>query len=943
MRICRNLADAIAHAAMSNTTDVKTILILAANPISTARLRLDEEVREIEEGLRRANKREQFRLVQKWAVRSRDFYRAILEHQPQIVHFCGHGTGVDGIVLEDDTGQPMLVDQEALSRLFKLFAIKGVECVVLNACYSEVQAEAISQYIKNVIGMNQTIGDSSAIAFAVAFYDALGAGETVEFAFNLGCSQLVGLKEDQTPVLKTTSIHPADIQFERGDIPPNPYLGLSAFGEKDAEFFFGREKFTDELFEMTHHQPLVAVIGASGSGKSSVVFAGLIPRLREEGIWLIESLRPKSEPFDELALALVRQLEPNLDGVEKVIKVGKLAEGLKKGEVKLHQVASQVLENKSNKRFLLVVDQFEELYTQCLDKEEQQSFIDTLLAAVQQKSITLVFTLRADFYGYVLSYRPFSDALQQIAFKPLGLMSREELKAAIEQPAQKLNVKLQPHLAERILDDVGNEPGNLPLLEFALTQLWDNQKDGNLTHKAYDEIGGVKQALVKNAEQVYSRLSQSQQQQAQRIFLALVRLGETTEDTRRVATQEDVGRQNWDLVTHLAGSEARLVVTGRNDKSGEETVEVVHEALIREWKRLREWIDNNREKLIQHRKIEAGATEWREQGKSKDYLLGNKQLNKAKVFQKEEALFFKLSDLASDFIQKSINYRWNNRFRLISFGLIPLVALALFLAYVADQQIKKSQLWSTIDAAKGQTDSPARISALQELVKLGVPLDNISLNKANLTGAKLTGANLTGANLTGANLTGATLTAANLAHANLTDANLTDANLTGATLTGATLTGANLESANLVHTNLTSANLVHTNLESANLTDANLTDANLAHTNLTGANLTSANLYGADLENANLNGADLESANLNGVKLTDAKLTGADLESANLNGADLEKADLTGAQFGCRKGYEDKTVCIRTKLTNAKNLTPQQVKQALNWQQGIYDPEFRKN
>ncbi|MBW4597393.1 MAG: CHAT domain-containing protein [Brasilonema angustatum HA4187-MV1] len=533
----------------NGNTSVKTILILAANPTNTARLQLDKEVREIEEGLQRASNGGQFRLVKKGAVRSRDFYRAILEHRPQIVHFCGHGTGVDGIVLEDDTGQPTQIDKDALSKLFKLFAVKGVECVVLNACYSEVQAEGISQYIKYVIGMNQTIGDKAAIAFAVAFYDALGASETVEFAFDLGCSQLVGLKENQTPVLKTRLIHPADIQFEAGDIPPNPYLGLSAFGEKDAAFFFGREEFANELFEIAHHQQLVAVIGASGSGKSSVVFAGLIPKLREEGIWLIDSLRPKSQPFDELALTLVRQLEPDINKVETAIQVGRLAQSLKKGEVKLHLLASQILENKPSKHFLLVVDQFEELYTQCLDKEEQQRFIDTLLAAVQHKSITLVFTLRADFYEHVLSYRPFSNALQQIAFKPLGLMEREQLKLAIEKPAQKLNVRLQTHLAERILDDVGDEPGNLPLLEFALTQLWDNQKDGELTHRAYDEVGGVKQALVKHAEQVYSRLSHSQQQQAQRVFLALVRLGEGTEDTRRVATQN--GRVEGDYYVPL--------------------------------------------------------------------------------------------------------------------------------------------------------------------------------------------------------------------------------------------------------------------------------------------------------------------------------------------------------------------------------------------------------
>ncbi|NMG21267.1 CHAT domain-containing protein [Brasilonema bromeliae] len=712
---------------MSNTTGVKTILILAANPASTARLRLDAEVRSIEEALQHAPKGGQFRLVQKGAVRSRDFYLAILEHQPQIVHFCGHGTGVNGIVLEDDTGQPTLVDQETLSQLFKLFAVKGVECVVLNACYSSVQAEAISQYIQYVVGMNQTIGDKAAIAFAVAFYDALGAGETVEFAFNLGRTELIRLKEDQIPVLKTTSIHPADIQFEAGDIPPNPYLGLSAFGEKDTAFFFGREKFTDELFRMTNQQPMVAVIGASGSGKSSVVFAGLIPKLREKGIWLIESLRPKSQPFDELALALVRQLEPNLDGVDKVIKVSKLAESLKKGEVKLHQVASQILENKSNKRFLLVVDQFEELYTQCQDKQEQQRFIDTLLATVSQKSITLVFTLRADFYGYVLSYLPFCEALQQFKHTPLGLMRREELQAAIEQPAQKLNVKLQTYLAERILDDIGNEPGNLPLLEFALTQLWDNQKNGEMTHRAYDEIGGLKQALVKHAEQVYSRLSQSQQQQTQRVFLALVRLGEATKDTRRVATHQEIGSGNWELVTHLASSEARLVVTGRNDKSGEETVEVVHEVLIREWKRLRKWISINRDKLIQHRKIEAAATEWRDKGKSKDYLLAGKQLNEAKAFQKEQASLFALSALASELIQKSIEYRWNNRLRLSSFGLLPLLALTVFsgFATIGQRNAQIEQIKAFEQASDAEWRSNQDFEAVIDALRAGKALDKL--------------------------------------------------------------------------------------------------------------------------------------------------------------------------------------------------------------------------
>ena len=187
---------------MSNNTNIITILTLAANPTKTSWLRLDEEVREIEEALRRANKREQFSLEQKWAVRTRDFYRAILDFQPQIVHFCGHGVEEDGIVLEDETGQPVLVQADTLSGMFEVFATNGLKCVVLNACYSEMQAFSISQHIDYVIGMNRVIGDKAAIKFAVGFYDTLASGKDVESAFKLGCSLLVDLKENNTPVLK---------------------------------------------------------------------------------------------------------------------------------------------------------------------------------------------------------------------------------------------------------------------------------------------------------------------------------------------------------------------------------------------------------------------------------------------------------------------------------------------------------------------------------------------------------------------------------------------------------------------------------------------------------------------------------------------------------------------------------------------------------------------
>ncbi|MEC4814757.1 MAG: CHAT domain-containing protein [Scytonema sp. PMC 1069.18] len=191
-----------ADAATKTNTFVKTILILAANPKTTSSLRLDEEVREIDTGLQRAKKREQFDLKQRWAVRVRDVSQALLDFEPQVVHFSGHGTGEDGLALEDETGNVRLVETAALAQLFKLFA-NTVECVVLNACYSEVQAKAIAQHIRYVIGMSKEIDDKASIEFAVGFYAALGAGKSIEFAYEFGCNaiQMAKLPEHLTPVL----------------------------------------------------------------------------------------------------------------------------------------------------------------------------------------------------------------------------------------------------------------------------------------------------------------------------------------------------------------------------------------------------------------------------------------------------------------------------------------------------------------------------------------------------------------------------------------------------------------------------------------------------------------------------------------------------------------------------------------------------------------------
>ncbi|MDF5733429.1 MAG: CHAT domain-containing protein [Rhizonema sp. PD38] len=195
---------------------MKKILILSANPKDTSKLRLDEEIREIETALKLAKYREQFEIITYLAIRTEDLRRALLEHQPTIVHFCGHGSGCQGLILENNSGQMQLVNTEALARLFGSFQSQ-IECVLFNACYSQAQAEAIHQHIDYVIGMNHKIGDVAAIEFATGFYDALGSGKSYEDCFEIACASLDlrGISESSIPVIKARKRSPVSLSAEK--------------------------------------------------------------------------------------------------------------------------------------------------------------------------------------------------------------------------------------------------------------------------------------------------------------------------------------------------------------------------------------------------------------------------------------------------------------------------------------------------------------------------------------------------------------------------------------------------------------------------------------------------------------------------------------------------------------------------------------------------------
>lgn len=442
---------------------------------------------------------------------------------------------------------------------------------------------------------------------------------------------------------KNTNVVPVESTDAVDDNLSCPYRGLFHFGPDDAPYFCGRDVFIEELFAATQTRNFIPVLGASGSGKSSVVLAGLVPRLQKEGHWLFTHFRPGSDPFSAMAEALVPLYRRDSDTTDEIVQTNKLAKHFHNGDISLSNVISKIQRNYPNHKVLLIADQFEELYVSCQNNEKQHSFLEQVLQVINNNAqFYFVLTLRADFFGNALSYRPFADALQDADVK-LGPMDREELKEAIEKPAKSRGVNLQDGLSERIIEDVEGKTGNLPLLQFALKQLWEKRDGMELTHKAYKEIDGVENALANYANNVYQGLDKEEQQRAQQIFIQLVYPGEGTEHTRRLATRAEVGEDNWAVVTKVA--DKRLVVTGSREEEKkssvssqhpnsdsierEETVELIHEALIHKWQLLQVWIQSDRDFRTWQERLRASMRQWRISNEDKGALLRGFPLNEA--------------------------------------------------------------------------------------------------------------------------------------------------------------------------------------------------------------------------------------------------------------------------------------------------------------------------
>jgi TIR domain len=404
-----------------------------------------------------------------------------------------------------------------------------------------------------------------------------------------------------------------------------PYRGLEPFREEDAPFFIGREAFTKILIDKVGQEKIVGVVGASGSGKSSVVLAGLVPALRrgvDGRVWEIGVIRPGQHPLRQLAAAFLPP-ETGADEFARIAQLKARAAQLATGEVTLTDVVTRILEQqRGTDRLLLVVDQWEELYAQSPDEQtqkEKSDFVQVLLAGLQATSLTIVLTLRGDFYGTALQNRALADRLQD-AIVNIGPMRRQELQRAVEEPASKVKATFDAGLVDQILNDVGDEPGNLPLLEFLLKELWDRQdQHRKLSFSAYSATGGVRRAIASRAEAELRKLGADQQNVARRFLVRLVSPGEGQVDTRtRIAIpsgDEPVRKVIEQFVR------ARLLTTSLDAVSGREVVEVGHEALIREWRTLRQWVDADREFLRTVERVKMAMRTWEQETLNKDERL----------------------------------------------------------------------------------------------------------------------------------------------------------------------------------------------------------------------------------------------------------------------------------------------------------------------------------
>ena len=439
-----------------------------------------------------------------------------------------------------------------------------------------------------------------------------------------------------------------------------PFKGLASFEPVDAEYYFGRERLVAELVARLVGAGFLGIVGPSGSGKSSVLRAGLLPALAGgvlpgSGGWRRLLLRPGERPLEELRRVLVTGAKD--------------------------PVAEALDTLPANERLLLAVDKLEELFTACRSEGERAAFADTLARAAADSDgrAVVVVALRADFYGRFAAYPGLAELLggNQVL---VGPMQASELRRAVELPAGRVGLRVEPELADALVDDLKGEPGALPLLSTALLELWQKRQDNVLTLADYRASGGVHGAVARLAEGTYARVPEGHRQLVRAVMLRLVGEDEGDAPVRRRAPLAELDlERNGDVADVLATlADSRLVSVG------EGSVEVAHEALLREWPRLRDWIDEDAEGRRLRRHITEAASEWDAAGRDQGELYRGARLAAALDWTGDHAL--DLNELEREFVTESREAsesetkrvrRTNRRLRGLLAGIAVLLAAAV--------------------------------------------------------------------------------------------------------------------------------------------------------------------------------------------------------------------------------------------------------------------------
>ncbi|MET9686974.1 serine protease [Streptomyces sp. NPDC006514] len=426
----------------------------------------------------------------------------------------------------------------------------------------------------------------------------------------VGVVGMVAVAESRQPpvsyLIPTAGLLDAWPELRGLALPPSPFRSLSAFQETDAPLFHGRQAESDELVGALAAERWVAVVGASGAGKSSLALAGVVPRLRAAGAAAVV-VRPTSgsSPLAVLAAALLPLLESELSETQRLARISELTGVLLRGG--LADVVARALELQESRRLLVVVDQFEELLA--LAPAAVDELADVLFDDALPRTVRVLTTLRADFLEIALAH-PRLGAVLGRRIHALGPLGPERLREVVTAPVDAIpGVRYEPALVDRILEDTSTEPGALPLLGFTLDLLWQGQRGGLLTWQAYQDLGGVTGALSAHADQVWAEYVPEQDEPvARRLFTQLIRIPTgSPAATRRMALRTDLGEEEWRVAQQLATT--RLLVTGRSAE-GTETVELAHEALINGWGKLAQWAAEDRSFLVWRESLRHDMDRW---------------------------------------------------------------------------------------------------------------------------------------------------------------------------------------------------------------------------------------------------------------------------------------------------------------------------------------------